>query len=107
MIDAVAADNRDTAKNTVPVGGIAYAGARGISRVEVQMDDQPWADAELRVPPLSPLTWVQWRYEAPYQSGRHIFRVRAYDGDGKLQETNQNPPHPNGATGIDWYPVDL
>jgi DMSO/TMAO reductase YedYZ molybdopterin-dependent catalytic subunit len=82
------------------VGGIAFAGARRISRVEVQVDGGPWREAELRAPPLSPLTWVQWRYAWPYQPGRHEFRVRAYDGKGVLQPTEERSPHPDGATGI-------
>ncbi len=88
-------------QGTVWVGGIAYAGARGISKVEVQVDDGAWQAAELRDPPLSPLTWVQWRYTWPNVStGRHIFRVRAYDGTGELQPTQYTDPHPSGATGI-------
>ncbi len=84
----------------VPIGGIAEAGARGISRVEVQTDGGPWEAADLRQP-LSPLTWVIWRYEWPWREGRHTFAVRAYDGQGRLQETAPNPPDPAGATGID------
>ncbi len=84
----------------VPVGGIADAGARGISKVEVQVDGGAWEKAELRQP-LSSLTWVIWRYEWPWQQGRHTFAVRAYDGQGKLQETAPRPPDPAGATGVD------
>jgi len=84
-------------------GGIAYAGARGISRVELQLDEGAWNEVELRTPPLSPLMWVQWRYQGPAQAGRHTARVRAYDGNGDLQVVEENPPHPNGATGVDTY----
>ena len=83
------------------VGGIAYAGARGISKVEVQIDDGPWRPAQLRTPPLGPLTWVQWRLDGTYTPGRHTVRVRAYDGTGAPQEVAVQPPHPSGATGID------
>ena len=34
----------------VPIGGIAHAGARGISKVEVRVDDGPWQQAALRTP---------------------------------------------------------
>ena len=85
---------------TVSIGGIAYASERGISKVEVQVDDGPWQEAQIRVPPLSPLMWVQWRYEWPAQPGDHVARVRAYDGTGELQVLEENPPHPNGATGV-------
>jgi DMSO/TMAO reductase YedYZ molybdopterin-dependent catalytic subunit len=86
--------------DTVLVGGIAFAGARGVSRVEVQVDDGPWQPAELRAPPLGPLTWVQWRFAWPRSPGRHSFRARAYDGRGHLQPIEVSPPHPAGATGV-------
>ncbi|HKZ55896.1 MAG TPA: molybdopterin-dependent oxidoreductase [Anaerolineales bacterium] len=92
---------------TVPVGGIAWAGSRGISRVEVQVDDGPWIEAVLRTPPLSPLTWVQWRYDWQRQAGRHTFRVRAYDGAGLLQATTSRPVRPDGATGVHELTVNL
>lgn len=64
------------------------------------MDDGLWAAAQLRAPALSPLTWVQWRYDWPRQAGRHTFRVRAYDGSGELQITDPMGVRPDGATGI-------
>ena len=102
VIDTVATSDviRRGGRTFVPVGGIADAGARGISRVEVQVDDGPWEAAELRAP-LSGLTWVIWRYEWPLRDGTHVFGVRAYDGDGHLQTAEQNPAYPAGATGID------
>jgi hypothetical protein len=89
------------------IGGEAYSGERGISKVEVQMDGGPWQEGQLRTPALSPLSWVQWRLDQEYASGRHTFRVRAYDGSGALQEMGFQPPEPNGATGVDEYAVDL
>lgn len=83
----------------LPIGGIAWAGARGITRVEVQIDGGEWIEAQLRTPPLSPLSWVQWRYDWPSSPGRHTVRVRAVDGTGDLQTDEVNPPAPNGATG--------
>jgi hypothetical protein len=86
-------------RKLVPIGGIAHAGARGISKVELQVDDGPWQPAMLRTP-LSPLTWVIWRYDWPFQSGKHTFTVRCYDGRGTPQVTTQAPPEPSGATGL-------
>lgn len=100
VIDTVAAEVAEAPGDAAPIGGIAYAGARGISRVEVQVDDGPWQEAQLRAPPLSPLTWVQWRYDWPLAPGRHVFRVRAYDGAGRLQSVQRQPVRPDGATGI-------
>jgi DMSO/TMAO reductase YedYZ molybdopterin-dependent catalytic subunit len=99
-IDAVAMSMMVGEQQVLPLGGIAWAGARGISRVEVQVDEGTWAEAQLRTPPLSPLTWIQWRYEWPYVPGEHTFRVRTYDGAGAPQIAEQNPPRPDGATGI-------
>jgi len=102
VIDTVATSDliRRGGQTFVPVGGVADAGARGISKVEVQVDGGPWEVAQLRRP-LSQLTWVIWRYECPWREGDHVFAVRAYDGQGQLQITAQNPPFAKGATGID------
>src|SRR5664280_2481873 len=90
----------------VPVGGIAVAGSRSISKVEVQVDDGAWVAAQLR-PPLSDLTWVLWRYDWPFSQGQHAFSVRAYDGQGRLLVTESNPSFPAGATGIDSMNADI
>ncbi len=103
VIDTVAVDMRiinADQKMLIPIGGIAHAGARGISKVELQVDKGPWQQAELR-PPLSPLTWVVWRYDWPFQPGEHTFTVRCYDGGGALQIATPMPPEPSGATGLD------
>jgi DMSO/TMAO reductase YedYZ molybdopterin-dependent catalytic subunit len=97
VIDTVAKDYIENGR--VPVGGIAWAGDRGIQKVEVQVDGGPWAEATLRTPPLSGLTWVQWRYDWPMTAGQHTFRVRATDGTGALQIEAESDTYPNGATG--------
>jgi hypothetical protein len=84
----------------VPIGGMAHAGVRGISKVEVQVDDGPWLPAELRTP-LSGQTWVVWRYDWPMQKGKHTFTVRCFEGNGAPQIVQEAPPHPNGASGLD------
>jgi len=102
VIDAIAVDmmivgaNRQT---VVPIGGIAHAGARGISKVELQVDDGPWQEAQLRKP-LSRTTWVVWRYEWPFQSGDHAFVVRCHDDNGQPQIAQRAPPSPSGASGL-------
>src|SRR5205814_10047581 len=101
VIDTVA-DNAKFDKNgktLVRIGGIAHAGARGISKVEVRVDDGPWTAVDLRTP-LSKTTWVIWRYDWPYAAGAHTFYVRAYDGNRALQTDQIAPPHPSGAAGI-------
>jgi len=102
VIDVVAMDMtiiQGGQEKLIPVGGIAHAGARGISKVELQVDEGPWQSAVLRTP-LSALTWVIWRYEWPFQPGKHTFTVRCYDGGGTPQIVAQAPPAPSGATGL-------
>ena len=69
----------------VELGGIAFAGMRGISRVEVRADDGDWQPADLR-DPLSGVTWVLWRASLQTGPGEHIFAVRAFDADGRPQD---------------------
>lgn len=109
VIDTVAVDmtiiGGDNRK-LVPIGGMAHAGNRGISKVEVQVDDDPWEQALIRTP-LSQLTWVVWRYDWPFRPGKHTFTVRCYDGNGTLQIAAPSPPEPDGATGLSSRSVML
>ncbi len=101
VIDTVAPSTTTDANRQalVSIGGIAHAGARGISRVELQIDDGPWQQAALRTP-LSGLTWVIWRYDWPFQAGTHRFTVRCFEGDGTPQIVTPSPPEPSGASGL-------
>jgi len=83
----------------VPIGGIAHAGVRGISRVEIRVDNGDWTQASLRAA-LSGQTWVIWRHDWPWQRGKHIFTVRCFDGSGAPQIAEDAPPHPSGASGF-------
>lgn len=83
----------------IPIGGIAHAGDRSISKVEVRVDDGEWMEAQLR-DPISDKTWVIWRYEWPFVEGRHMFEVRAVDGEGNPQIESRRDVRPSGATGI-------
>jgi DMSO/TMAO reductase YedYZ molybdopterin-dependent catalytic subunit len=84
----------------IEVGGIAYAGARGIQKVEVQVDGGDWVPAELK-PPLSQLAWVIWRAHVPASRGTHQLTVRAVDGSGALQFAGNVDAFSSGATGYD------
>lgn len=101
VIDTVAVDEMGTrdGNRIIPVGGIAWAGDRQISRVEVQVDGGAWEAAQLRSP-LSETTWVIWRYDWSFSEGAHNFRVRCFEGDGTMQITEQNDARPSGSTGI-------
>ena len=101
VVDTVAVDAvyENGGQKFVPVGGIAFAGAKGVSKVEVNVDGGPWQEAQLRTP-LSDTTWVIWRYDWPFESGHHVFRVRAAERDGTPQIVEFRENRPSGATGI-------
>jgi len=83
----------------VPIGGIAYSGAKGISRVEVKVDGGEWIAAGLRKP-LSETTWVIWRFDWPFEAGSHDFTVRCREADGTPQIEKSAGTFPSGATGL-------
>jgi DMSO/TMAO reductase YedYZ molybdopterin-dependent catalytic subunit len=87
-------------RNAVPVSGVAFAGTRGISRVEVSTDDgTTWSIASL-VPPLSDQTWVLWHWLwHPAGAGLYTLRARATDGTGAVQTEVERGTVPDGATG--------
>ena len=101
VVDTVSTDSilKDDAGYVVPVGGIAYAGAKMISKVEVSVNGGDWEEAQLRQP-LSELTWVIWRYDWRFQEGEYRFEVRTYDADGLLQSLDSRGTRPDGATGV-------
>lgn len=101
VIDTVASNATydSNGQPLVPIGGIAFAGARGVSKVEVRVNEGPWQEAMLRSP-LSETTWVVWRYDWPFTEGSHEFEVRCLEGDGTPQIEEKRNNHPSGATGI-------
>jgi DMSO/TMAO reductase YedYZ molybdopterin-dependent catalytic subunit len=90
------------------IGGIAAAGDRGISRVEISTDSgQTWSPATVK-PPLGPYSWVLWLYEwdAPAAAAAQIM-VRATDGLGGQQIEVTQPEFPDIATGLHKIDVRL
>jgi DMSO/TMAO reductase YedYZ molybdopterin-dependent catalytic subunit len=88
------------------VTGLAFAGIRGIQRVEVSSDDgATWSQATLK-PPLSDQSWVYWSWQwTPSAPGAYTLVVRATDGTGATQTPTQTSTVPNGATGQHHVPV--
>ena len=83
-----------------PIGGIAFAGDRGIRKVEFSLDGgKTWEVAVLK-PPLSPYTWTLWAAELALPSrGDCVLAVRATDGQGTLQDERVSEPLPDGVSG--------
>jgi DMSO/TMAO reductase YedYZ molybdopterin-dependent catalytic subunit len=88
------------------IAGVAWAPSRGISKVEVQVDDGEWQEAELG-PSTSDSSWVQWRLNWDATSGEHELRVRATDGEGETQTEEEEEPFPDGATGYHEISVEV
>ena len=95
-------------KGTILLGGYAYAGARGISKVEVSTDNgQTWQLATLK-PELANNTWRLWAYAwSPSSTGSYSILARATDGTGALQIPIQTDTFPNGATGYAMISVNV
>lgn len=89
-----------TVKEGTAIAGIAFAGDRGISKVEVSTDGgRTWESAEIKSA-LSPFTWVLWQKQwSPDRSGKHRVVVRATDGRDVTQTAQYAPPAPDGSSG--------
>jgi DMSO/TMAO reductase YedYZ molybdopterin-dependent catalytic subunit len=96
--------NRELTAGPQPVAGVAWAGERAVSKVEVQVDDGEWQEAQLG-DELATTTWRQWVFDWDATPGEHTLRVRATDGDGETQTSERAEPAPNGATGWDQVSV--
>ena len=84
------------------IAGVAWAPTRGIERVEVRIDDDPWRTATLG-PSVGDDSWRQWWIEWDATPGRHVLTCRATDGTGATQTDERTPVAPDGATG--WHSV--
>ena len=97
---------------THAIAGVAWAQTRGISKVEVKIDDGPWQQSTLAAAPNTGgsngtsennETWRQWYLQAELTSGSHNVTCRATDGNGDTQPEERAPIRPNGVTG--WHSV--
>ena len=77
----------DAGKTTI--GGKAWAGRLGISKVEVSTDDgMSWREAALGTQ-IGKFAWRSWTYDWDAEPGRHFLSVRATDDEGNTQPTAQ------------------
>jgi DMSO/TMAO reductase YedYZ molybdopterin-dependent catalytic subunit len=90
------------------IAGVAWAGDRGVTKVEVTVDGgRSWNEAELKRP-ASDISWRLWAYAwTPEESGTAVVMCRATDGTGEVQTTTERPPHPSGASGLHTIEIDV
>lgn len=85
------------------MGGVAFAGGRGIAKIELSVDGgASWQEGTIRKP-LGPYSWVLWTATPQLSEGDHQVMVRATDGTGKTQTEVPRPPLPDGASG--WHTI--
>ncbi|MFE3541933.1 molybdopterin-dependent oxidoreductase [Nocardia sp. NPDC059177] len=82
------------------IAGVAWAQHRGVTAVEVQIDNGDWRPARLSTE-VSTDTWRQWAYDWDATAGQHTIRARALDPNGPQTAVEQDVV-PDGATG---YPT--
>ena len=86
------------------IAGVAWAPSRAIEKVEVQVDDEDWVEAELsRETTIN--SWRQWMVTWNATPGEHQVRVRATDGTSTTQTSEISNPAPDGATG--WHTIQV
>jgi DMSO/TMAO reductase YedYZ molybdopterin-dependent catalytic subunit len=85
----------------IEVKGIAFGGDRGISRVDLSLDDgQTWNDAEIYYAG-GDLAWSLWKAQwTPPGAGDYSLVVRATDGEGNVQESEEDRGPFSGVSGL-------
>ncbi len=90
------------------LSGVAFAGTRGVSRVEYSTDGgRSWAAADFK-PPLSSLTWVLWSAAwTPGTEGSYKLQVRTTDTGGVAQDSKAAASYPAGASGYHTIQINV
>ncbi len=88
--------------------GIAFAGDRGIDRVEISLDGgSSWQDCEL-IEGGEPGVWGIWTYEwSSPTAGKHTLMARSTDGAGAVQTSVAQGVFPDGASGYHEVSVQV
>ena len=85
----------------IEVKGMAFGGDRGISRVELSFDDgQTWTEAAIYYSGGN-LAWSLWKTQwTPAAPGDYALVVRATDGEGDVQEFEEDRGPFSGTSGL-------
>ena len=84
------------------IAGIAYAGAKGVSKVQFSTDGgNTWAPATILADQHGSDIWARWTgsFTMP-ATGTLTLAARLIDGAGTPQNTNYTITQPNGGTGL-------
>jgi DMSO/TMAO reductase YedYZ molybdopterin-dependent catalytic subunit len=89
------------------IAGVAYAGDRGIEKVEFSSDGgETWETAELAEQSAGRDTWVRWISRFTIAAGEEATLIaRATDGAGNLQPEPFSLAQPDGAAG--WNSINV
>jgi hypothetical protein len=89
----------DPVAGIIRLSGIAYAGQRGISQVEVNIDGGGWMSTHLIAGDRH--DWTRWHIDwTPSAPGDYLVTVRATDSSGLTQPDNDDASvYPEGAKG--------
>ncbi|MFD3746073.1 molybdopterin-dependent oxidoreductase [Nocardia sp. NPDC058633] len=88
------------------IAGVAWAQHRGVTGVEVQIDDGDWRPARLSTE-VTVDTWRQWTYDWEATPGQHTLRARTTDTTGAPQTAVEQDVIPDGATGYPTLTVQV
>jgi DMSO/TMAO reductase YedYZ molybdopterin-dependent catalytic subunit len=99
-------DGAALASGTQPVAGVAYAGDRGITLVEVSADGgSTWQPATFVEAPAGKDVMVRWQATFEMRDTPLTLVVRATDGAGVVQPEDFGLPAPDGGWGQDSIDV--
>jgi DMSO/TMAO reductase YedYZ molybdopterin-dependent catalytic subunit len=92
----------------IEVKGMAYGGDRGVSRVELSSDDgETWDEAKIDYPGTK-LTWALWSFDwRPEDADDYTLVVRVTDGEGAVQEWEEDRSPFSGVTGFHKIKVHI
>ncbi|GHO43978.1 molybdopterin-dependent oxidoreductase [Ktedonospora formicarum] len=98
-IDTPRTDTSLKAGQKTYIAGVAFSGNKGISEVDVSLDNgATWQRTTLKKP-ITALTWVLWELPWTPKEGDYTVIARAVDLEGNVQDPNPASPAPDGSSG--------
>ncbi|MBA3868129.1 MAG: molybdopterin-dependent oxidoreductase [Anaerolineae bacterium] len=91
---------REVVNGKVLFSGMAFAGTRTISSIELSIDDGEWMPVPFTAAERG--AWTRWQIEwQPHAPGDYVVKVRATDSEGFTQPDSLTLPlFPNGSSAI-------